>query len=62
MVVASLDRAAEGQNISWEWVKGHSGHPVQEVADDIARNTAENRSVDKDFVEDSVLSIGTLEI
>ena len=57
-----LEKAAEKHDISWEWVKGHSGHKVQEVADDIARKTAELGRVDQDFIEDAVLDIGVEEI
>lgn len=57
-----LDAAADGHNIKWEWVKGHSGHEVQEVADDIARHTAEMGKVDTEFIEESVLSLGTIEL
>ncbi len=57
-----LDKAAAKHNITWEWVKGHSGHPVQEVADDIARKTAELGRVDKEFVDEAVLEIGVIEI
>jgi len=57
-----LDKAAAKHDIEWEWVKGHSGHIVQEVADDIARKTAELRRVDKDFMDEAVLEIGVTEI
>ena len=57
-----LDKAAENHEISWEWVKGHSGHKVQEIADDIARKTAEIGRIDEDFIEDAVLEIGVEEI
>lgn len=57
-----LEKAAEKHDITWEWVKGHSGHPVQEVADDIARKTAENGEVDERMMDEAVLEIGTMEI
>lgn len=28
----------EKRNISWEWVKGHSGHPLNERCDSLARS------------------------
>jgi ribonuclease HI len=59
---ANLDKAAEKHTISWEWVKGHSGHDVQEVADDIARKTAELGRVDEDFMDEAILQIGVIEI
>jgi ribonuclease HI len=36
-----LDIAAERHFIDWQWVKGHSGHPENERADDLARAAAE---------------------
>lgn len=57
-----LDKAAAKHDIEWQWVKGHAGHTVQEVADDIARKTAELGRVDEEFISDAVLEIGTEEI
>lgn len=37
-----LDVLAEQHNIQWEWVKGHSGHPENELADCLA-----NRGIDE---------------
>lgn len=59
---ARLEKAAEKHDIKWEWVKGHSGHPVQEVADDIARKTAEIGKVDEEMMDEAVLEIGVMEI
>ena len=33
----SLDAAQERHNISWHWIKGHAGHPENELADALAR-------------------------
>jgi len=33
----SLDRLSLSVNIKWEWVKGHSGHPENEEANDVAQ-------------------------
>ena len=33
----SLDTAQERHNISWHWIKGHAGHPENELADALAR-------------------------
>ena len=32
-----LDAAAERHDVTWEWVKGHAGHPENERADELAR-------------------------
>jgi ribonuclease HI len=32
-----LDAAAARHNVTWEWVKGHAGHPENEKADELAR-------------------------
>ena len=31
-----LDQATVGHEITWEWVRGHSGHPENELADALA--------------------------
>lgn len=31
-----LDEAAQRHQVSWHWVKGHSGHPENEMADRLA--------------------------
>jgi ribonuclease HI len=37
-----LDTAISGHQIQWEWVKGHSGHPENELADELA-----NKAIDE---------------
>ncbi|GAA0425394.1 ribonuclease HI [Cocleimonas flava] len=37
-----LDAAVQTHNINWHWIKGHSGHPGNERADDLA-----NRAMDE---------------
>ena len=32
-----LDELRKDHNISWHWVKGHAGHPLNERADELAR-------------------------
>lgn len=32
-----LDAAAKRHDVTWEWVKGHAGHPENEKADELAR-------------------------
>ena len=32
-----LDAAAARHKVTWEWVKGHAGHPENERADELAR-------------------------
>jgi len=38
----SLDAEIQAHNIEWKWVKGHSGHRENEIADDLA-----NRGIDE---------------
>ena len=33
-----LDTAPARHKVSWEWVKGHAGHPENERADELARS------------------------
>ena len=32
-----LDEAQKGHDVTWEWIKGHAGHPENERADELAR-------------------------
>jgi ribonuclease HI len=41
----ALDELAENHDITWKWVKGHSGHPENERADDLANEAIENFNV-----------------
>ncbi len=36
-----LDNLSIKYKISWEWVRGHSGHPENEIADSLARSAIE---------------------
>lgn len=40
-LLEALDSALVGREVSFEWVKGHAGHPLNEAADDRARAAAE---------------------
>ncbi len=31
-----LDKVASGHEIEWQWVRGHTGHPENELADQLA--------------------------
>jgi len=37
----TLDKLIQQHHINWHWVKGHSGHPENEMVDDEARKQAE---------------------
>ncbi|MEC8727858.1 MAG: ribonuclease HI [Candidatus Puniceispirillales bacterium] len=37
-----LDALSRKYDITWEWVKGHSGHPMNERCDQLARAEAEH--------------------
>lgn len=36
-----LDEANQRHDVTWEWVKGHAGHPENERADELAREGME---------------------
>jgi len=40
-----LDAATQRHDVTWEWVKGHAGHPENERADELAREgMAQNKT------------------
>ena len=39
-LMQALDDALKGRPVTFEWVKGHAGHPLNEAADDHARAAA----------------------
>ncbi len=38
-----LEHATQGHDIRWHWVRGHSGHPENERADELARKAIPGR-------------------
>lgn len=57
-----LDNAARVHQIKWEWVKGHDGHVVQEVADEMARTIAELGTVDAALLDEAAAGLGVIEL
>ncbi|MEQ1763631.1 MAG: RNase H family protein [Pyrinomonadaceae bacterium] len=57
-----LDSAAAKHDIHWQWIKGHAGHEVQEVADKAARTIAAAGKVDNDVLDEMVVDLGVTEI
>jgi ribonuclease HI len=39
-----LDKAVAAHEVQWHWVKGHSGHVENEIADDLANLGAQQHS------------------
>ena len=58
----TLDKAAGKHQVTWEWLKGHDGHEIQEIADKTARKIASLGKADKDLLEDAVVNIGVTEL
>lgn len=40
-LIQEIDRVIAGRKVTFEWVKGHAGHTLNELADDFARGCAE---------------------
>ncbi len=59
---ARLDKAASKHEIEWQWIKGHAGHEVQEVADKAARNIAAAGVVDAAMLDELVAELGVQEL
>ena len=59
---AKLDHAASKHEIEWQWIKGHAGHEIQEVADKAARKIAAAGEVDAEMLDELVAAIGVTEI
>jgi ribonuclease HI len=43
--------AVDGHEVSWQWVKGHAGHPQNEYANDLAVKAATEQSRSGGFIE-----------
>ena len=54
---AKLDAAAKLHRISWEWVKGHAGHEVQEAVDEAAREIALKGEAESEILENAVAKV-----
>lgn len=39
-LIQDIDRLMSGRNVTFEWVRGHTGHPLNELADTKAREAA----------------------
>ena len=59
---AKLEKAASQHQIEWEWLKGHAGHEVQEVADKTARKIASLGRVDRELLDEAASVIGVTEL
>ena len=59
---ARLDKAASKHEIEWEWIRGHAGHEIQEVADKAARKIASAGEVDAEMLDELVAELGVQEI
>jgi ribonuclease HI len=57
-----LENASKAHQITWEWVRGHNGHEIQEVADEAARTIAAAGRVEQDMLDEAVLVIGVKEL
>lgn len=58
----NLDAAAQAHRVKWNWIKGHDGHEIQEIADETARQIASLGHVDQEMLDDAVVEIGVKEI
>ena len=57
-----LDKAASKHEIEWNWIRGHAGHEIQEVADKAARKIASAGEVDAEMLDELVAALGVVEI
>lgn len=59
---ARLAQAASKHEVEWNWIRGHAGHEVQEVADKAARTIAKAGSVEPELLDELVAELGVIEI
>ena len=59
---AKLDRAASKHEIEWQWIKGHAGHEIQEIADKAAKKIAAAGEVNVAMLDELVAELGVIEI
>jgi ribonuclease HI len=57
-----LDKAASKHMIEWQWIKGHAGHEIQEIADKAARKIAGTGKVDRKMLDELAADIGVTEL
>lgn len=57
-----LETAASRHQIVWEWTRGHAGHEIQEVADDLARLIAGTGHVDVTVLAEAAADLGVKQI
>ena len=57
-----LESAASRHTVEWQWLKGHAGHEVQEIADKMARKIAMLGQVDQALLDEAAAGIGILEL
>ena len=57
-----LDKAASKHTIEWQWIKGHAGHEIQEIADKAARKIAGTGKVDRKMLDEIAADIGVTEL
>jgi ribonuclease HI len=53
-----LGKASGRHQIEWQWIKGHAGHEVQEIADKMAKKIAETGTVDTFLLDEAAAEIG----
>jgi ribonuclease HI len=54
-----LDKAATKHDVTWEWLRGHDGHLIQEAADRAARRIAASGRVEEEVLRDAIDRVGT---